>query len=116
MTNSRFDRLFGGPPRDPRSLLAQRDMDLAASVQAVTEEVVLRLMRAWWQRPGCAESVPGRRRRAQLCCQRQDIARWRDSTNSGFSRPPVTPEVHSARLWRPITNSSESAASGRQCP
>ena len=46
MTNSRFDRLFGGPPRDPSSLLAQRDMDLAASVQAVTEEVVLRLVRS----------------------------------------------------------------------
>lgn len=46
MTNSRFDRLFGGPPRHPASLLQQRDMDLAASIQAVTEEVVLRLVRS----------------------------------------------------------------------
>ena len=46
MTNDRFHNLFGGPPRDPESLLTQRDMDLAASIQEVTEEVVLRLGRA----------------------------------------------------------------------
>jgi len=45
MTNSRFDRLFGAPPRAAESLLTQREMDLAASVQAVTEEVVLKLAR-----------------------------------------------------------------------
>ena len=45
MTNPRFHALFGGPPREPESLLTQREMDLAASVQAVTEEVVLRLAR-----------------------------------------------------------------------
>ena len=43
MTNARFAALFGGPPRTPESPLTQRDMDLAASVQAVTEEVVGRL-------------------------------------------------------------------------
>jgi carbamoyltransferase len=46
MTNSRFDELFGGPPRKAEAPLAQREMDLAASVQAVTEEVVLRLTRS----------------------------------------------------------------------
>ena len=45
MTNDRFDRLFGGPPRKPESRLTQREMDLAASVQKVTEEVMLRLAR-----------------------------------------------------------------------
>lgn len=45
MTNGRFDALFGGPPRKPESLLTQREMDLAASIQAVTEEVVLKLAR-----------------------------------------------------------------------
>ena len=45
MTNRRFDALFGGPPRRADELLDQRHMDLAASVQAVTEEVVLRLTR-----------------------------------------------------------------------
>jgi carbamoyltransferase len=45
MTNRRFHRLFGGPPRVPESELTQRHMDLARSVQAVTEEVVLRMAR-----------------------------------------------------------------------
>ncbi|MDZ7267931.1 MAG: carbamoyltransferase [candidate division KSB1 bacterium] len=43
MTNARFARLFGGPPRQPDAPLTQREMDLAASVQAVTEEIMLRM-------------------------------------------------------------------------
>jgi carbamoyltransferase len=43
MTSSKFDKLFGGPPRQPESTLTQREMDLAASVQAVIEEVVIKL-------------------------------------------------------------------------
>ncbi len=46
MTNVRFDALFGGPPRTADTLLTPREMDLAASIQAVTEEVVLRLTRS----------------------------------------------------------------------
>ncbi|MBR1154688.1 carbamoyltransferase [Bradyrhizobium sp. JYMT SZCCT0428] len=46
MTNRRFDRLFGGKPREPSERLDQRHMDLAASVQQVTEEIVLRLTRS----------------------------------------------------------------------
>ncbi|HWA38244.1 MAG TPA: carbamoyltransferase [Burkholderiales bacterium] len=46
MTNGKFDALFGGPPRKPEQKLEQRHMDLAASIQAVTEEAVLRLVRA----------------------------------------------------------------------
>jgi carbamoyltransferase len=46
MTNGKFDELFGGPPRKAEELVRQRDMDLAASVQVVTEEVMLRLTRA----------------------------------------------------------------------
>lgn len=46
MTNQRFDALFGGPPRKPEQRLTQREMDLAASVQKVTEEVMLRLARS----------------------------------------------------------------------
>ena len=45
MTNKRFDDLFGAPPRKAEVLLTQREMDLAASVQKVTEEVVLRMTR-----------------------------------------------------------------------
>ncbi len=52
MTNRRFDALFGGPPRRPEDLITQREMDLAASVQAVTEEVVLRLGRDIAKRTG----------------------------------------------------------------
>ena len=43
MTNRRFDRLFGGPPRQPEAELTQREMDIAASIQVVTEEIVLKL-------------------------------------------------------------------------
>ena len=46
MTNAKFDVLFGGPARKPEELLTQHHMDLAASIQAVTEEIVLRLVRA----------------------------------------------------------------------
>lgn len=45
MTSERFHKLFGGPPRKPESEVTQREMDLAASVQAVTEEIMLRCAR-----------------------------------------------------------------------
>ena len=43
MTNGAFDKLFGGPPREPESTITQREMDLARSVQVVTEEVMLKM-------------------------------------------------------------------------
>ena len=43
MTSERFNDLFGAPPRKSESILGQREMDLAASIQAVTEEVVIKL-------------------------------------------------------------------------
>jgi carbamoyltransferase len=43
MTNSRFSKLFGGPPRQPETEITQREMDIAASIQAVTEESILRM-------------------------------------------------------------------------
>ena len=52
MTNGKFDDLFGGPPRKPETLLTQRDMDLARSIQEVTEEVVLRLVRTLHRETG----------------------------------------------------------------
>lgn len=45
MTGPKMEPLFGGPPRKPESKLTQREMDLAASVQAVTEEIILRMAR-----------------------------------------------------------------------
>ncbi|RMH35931.1 MAG: hypothetical protein D6690_07575 [Nitrospirae bacterium] len=52
MTNGRFDDLFGGPPRKPESRITQREMDLAASIQRVTEEIVLRLGRTVHEETG----------------------------------------------------------------
>ena len=43
MTNNKFHKLFGGPPRKPESKLSQKEMDLARSVQEVTEDVMLRM-------------------------------------------------------------------------
>lgn len=45
MTNQKFDELFGAPPRRPESEITQREMDLARSIQVVTEEIVLKLAR-----------------------------------------------------------------------
>jgi carbamoyltransferase len=45
MTNERFDALFGGPPRKGEAEITQREMDLARSIQVVTEEIVLRMAR-----------------------------------------------------------------------
>jgi carbamoyltransferase len=52
MTSARFHSLFGGEPRDENSPMTQREMDLAASIQTVTDEVVLRLTRSIAQETG----------------------------------------------------------------
>ena len=43
MTNNKFNKLFGGPPRKPESKLTQKEMDLACSIQEVTEEIVIKI-------------------------------------------------------------------------
>ena len=45
MTNSKFNDLFGGPPRLPESDVSQKEMDIAASIQEVTEDIVLKICR-----------------------------------------------------------------------
>lgn len=57
MTSERFHELFGGPPRDSESLITQKEMDLAASIQVVCEEVVLRAARFCHQRTGAENLV-----------------------------------------------------------
>ncbi|MBL9181756.1 MAG: carbamoyltransferase [Verrucomicrobiaceae bacterium] len=52
MTSAKMEPLFGGPPRKPESKLTQREMDLAASVQVVTEEIMLRMARHLRQETG----------------------------------------------------------------
>ncbi len=54
MTNNKFDAIFGGPPRRPESTLTQREMDLARSVQEVTEMVMLRLANSLHRETGIA--------------------------------------------------------------
>ena len=103
MTNATFDALFGGPPRQPEQLLDQRHMDLAASIQAVTEEVVLRLTRGAGRGDRREKSLPRGRRRAELRRQRQDLSRRQFRAASGSSRPLAMPAARSARPWPPIT-------------
>jgi carbamoyltransferase len=57
MTNGRFHDLFGGPPRPPESNLLPRHMDLAASIQAVTEEIMLRMGRELHRQTGMKNLV-----------------------------------------------------------
>ena len=52
MTNKRFHNLFGGPPRKPESKITQKDMDIASSIQIITEEVMLRIARYVHQTTG----------------------------------------------------------------
>jgi carbamoyltransferase len=52
MTNGRFDSLFGGPARKPEELLTQRHMDIAASIQAVLDQVVLQMTRSLHEETG----------------------------------------------------------------
>jgi carbamoyltransferase len=52
MTSAKFDKLFGGPARKPEALLTQREMDIAASIQRVTEEIVLRSARRVYAETG----------------------------------------------------------------
>ena len=99
-------------------------MDLAASIQKVTEEVVLRIGRARPRRTGHEEPRPGRRRGPELRRQRPAAAR-RAFEKSGFSRRPATPAARSARpcssgiscsekpRQRRGTDSSRAASSGR---
>ncbi len=57
MTSRKMDLLFGGPPRAPETPLTQREMDLAASIQKVTEEIVLRTVRHIHDRTGMKNLV-----------------------------------------------------------
>src|SRR5438067_40974 len=57
MTTERFHRLLGGPPRRPESKITQREMDIAASVQAVIDEAILRMGRYVHQRTGLDQLV-----------------------------------------------------------
>jgi len=57
MTNDRFAELFDGPVREPESRITRREMDLAASIQVVTTEVVMKIARFARRETGCANGV-----------------------------------------------------------
>ena len=52
MTNKKFDKIFGAPPRQAESTVTQREMDLARSIQEVTEEVMLKICQTIYQETG----------------------------------------------------------------
>lgn len=89
MTNGAFDRLFGGPPREPESKLTQREMDLARSVQDVCEDVMLRMARTVHRETGLDRLCLCRGRCAQL---RRE---WPRS-----ARGPVQGALDPACRWR----------------
>ena len=66
MTSPQFHELFGGPPRKPETPISAREMDIAASIQSVTEEVMLRCARHVYQQTGQEKPVPRRWRRVEL--------------------------------------------------
>ena len=57
MTNERFAALFGGAPRRPETRITRREMDLASSIQKVTEEIILKMARFAKKETGCANLV-----------------------------------------------------------
>ena len=75
MTSEKFHELFGGPPRAPESFITQKEMDLAASIQVVCEEVVLRAGRHAHAADRSDEPRDGRRRGAELRGERPPAPR-----------------------------------------
>jgi hypothetical protein len=86
MTNRSFAELFGEKVRDPGDRLTTFHMDIAASIQAVTEEIVLRLNAFARSRNRRTKSLSRRGRRSQLRCQRQGAARQALQANLGATR------------------------------
>ena len=96
MTNRAFDELFGGPPRDPESTIEQRHMDLAASIQAVTEDVMLAIGRELFRQTGMSRLVLAGGV-ALNCVGNGRLLREGRSPTSGYSRRPATPAARLAR-------------------
>ena len=101
MTNGEFDALFEGPPRQPDQLLTQRHMDLAASLQAVTDEVVLRLTRSLRKESGIGNlCLAGGV--ALNCVANGKVLRDGRFDGSTFSRPRATREAR----WEPRSSAT----------
>ena len=99
MTNKKFDQLFGGPPRKSEAELTQREMDLAASIQHVTEDVVVQIAKGIAQKTGernlcLAGGV------ALNCVANGILLRKKFLIIYGSNRLLVTLEALWAPLWR----------------
>ena len=110
MTNARFEALFGGPPRRPETMITRSEMDLAASVQRVAEDVVLKLAAHAMQLTRTSRLAMAGRRRAQLRGERTRSAEVRAPRRSSSNQPQATPAERSAlRFWLRTTRSARRA-------
>ena len=99
MTNRRFSKLFGGPPREPETEITQREMDIAASIQVVAEKIILRMVTTFIRKPNltaCAWPV------ASLSTASPTVGLYEKvlSKMSGSSRLPAMPAAPSERRFR----------------
>ena len=98
MTSEKFHRLFGGPPRKPETMLTQREMDLAASVQAVCEEVMLRCARHLHKLTGMKNLVMAGGVALNCVGNGRILREGPVRRICGFSPPPAMPAARWA--WR----------------
>ena len=115
MTNARFHRLFGSPPRRPSEPLTQQHMDIAASIQSVLEEVILRLTRALASETGVpnlclAGGV------ALNCVANGKVLRDGQFKNVWIQPASGMRAVRWARRWPHTTNSTISRAASKDVP
>ena len=97
MTSEKMDKLFGGPPRAMEGPLTQREMDIAASIQEVTEEVMLGAARYAHELTGLSNLVIGRWRCFELRRERKNPPRGSVREPVDPAGPPGTPVVRSGR-------------------
>ena len=109
MTSRRFDTLFGGPPRRPEAPITEREMDIAASIQAVTEEAMLR----------AARYVHAETRMRNLCLAGgvalNCVGNGRVLREGPFDNVWIQPAARAARwVWRCSSGTSFSTTRGRR--
>ena len=105
MTNAAFHELFGGPPREPESQLTQQEMDLAASVQVVTEEIMLRMARHVHTRDRASTNLCLAGGVALNCVGNGRLLREGPFETSGSSRRPAMRAARSASrcsIWHQL--------------
>ncbi len=110
MTNDKFGDLFGGKRRNAEEMLTQHHMDLAASIQAVTEEIVIRLGRSVKKETG-VKNICLAGGVALNCVANGKLLRENIFDGIWVQPRPAMPAARSVRPSRPITASSASRAS-----